>query len=239
MLTNIKTKAGKLLPIDFSQWKVDEDSTCKILDEIDGNLVLENKSGHIASICKHLIQDNLIRITKDYIDIKGLYHHYFITNYLANDKHKMNRLFENHVALIFQHRDLVLNKAEYYLLNPDILSSGGMYIGGFKYSLGSLFESIESGNHYYYDEIDGHKELYLVSMASSPLSGSVFKALFWSDHEKQLLRLEKNLSGVKSPSIGVFHKMVAFSSSTIDEQTKALQQLINEINDLNNISALK
>jgi len=80
MLTNIETKAGKLLPIDFSQWKVDEDSTCKILDEIDGNLVLENKSGHVASICKHLIQDNLIRITKDYIDIKGLYHHYFITN---------------------------------------------------------------------------------------------------------------------------------------------------------------
>lgn len=65
-------------------------------------------------------------MTKDYIDIKGLYHHYFKTNYLANDKHKMNRLFENHVALIFQHRDLVLNKAEYYLLNPDILSSGGM-----------------------------------------------------------------------------------------------------------------
>jgi hypothetical protein len=53
------------------------------------------------------------------------------------------------------------------------------------------------------------------------------------------LRLEKNLSGVKSPSIGVFHKMVAFSSYTIDEQTKALQQLINEIKDRNNISALE
>jgi hypothetical protein len=77
-----------------------------------------------------------------------------------------------------------------------------MYIGGFKYSLGSLFESFESGNHYYYDEINGHKELFLVSMASSPLSGSVFKALFWSDHEKQLLRLEKIFPELKAlPSV--------------------------------------
>jgi hypothetical protein len=33
--------------------------------------------------------------------------------------------------------------------------------------------------------------------------------------------------------------MVAFSSFNIDEQTKALQQLINEIKDQNNISALE
>jgi hypothetical protein len=48
-------------------------------------------------------------------------------------------------------RDLfVLSKAEYYLLRPSLLVSGGIFIAGFIYTLGALFEAIENGTYVYF-----------------------------------------------------------------------------------------
>jgi len=232
MITNVKTKSGKLLPIDFSQWNMAEDYTCNILEEIDGDFVLESKNKLTARISKHVIIDNHIRIRKDIVNIGGgLFNYYFKDKFLSCDKYKMNNIFNDNKELIFQNRDLVLSKAEYYIMRPDILSSGSMYLGGFYYSLGSLFESIESGKHIYFDEIAGHEKLYLVSMVNSPLSGTIYKALFWSEQEKKMVRLEEKLSGVEIRFIREFKKMVEFSNIPIDYQSKAIQQLVNEINE--------
>jgi hypothetical protein len=55
-------------------------------------------------------------------------------------------------------RDLfVLSKAEYYLLRPSLLVSGGIFIAGFIYTLGSLFEAIENGTHIYFGKLEGFK----------------------------------------------------------------------------------
>jgi hypothetical protein len=63
----------------------------------------------------------------------------------------MNYLFSENKDLIFSNRQIVLSKAEYYLLRPSLLTSGGGHFGGSIYTLGALFEAIENGTHIYFE----------------------------------------------------------------------------------------
>jgi hypothetical protein len=130
-----------------------------------------------------------------------------------------------------------LSKPEYYHLRPDLLQSGGSFVGGFGYSLGTLFDSFKSGNHFYFDEVGVYKKLYLISMAGSVLSG-VNNTMFWSDDINEIVNFNSNDSPLPKPfahSLMEFEKMVRGTLANIDCQDKVVEQLIKEINKLNEL----
>lgn len=183
MIYEFKTKNDRNLKIDLNKWKIDGDSRhCTIIEINDGNLLLKNKYEDSFTLPEYLIKANELNVIDNTVELpKGLYEYFFLEKYRANSLSSFETLYQKYATLIFQNRSLVLNKAEYFLLKPSNLSTSFMYSGGINYSLGNLFESFESGNHIYYHEFCGYKKMYLVSMAASQLSGTIFKATFWSD----------------------------------------------------------
>ncbi len=243
MIHEFTTKNGRNLEIDLTKWKIDEDSRhCTIIEINDGNLLLKNKYDDRFTLPEYLIKANELNVIDNIVELpKGLYEYYFLDKFRANSLTLLDTLYQAYANLIFQNRNLVLNKAEYYLLKPSRLSTGFMYAGGIIYSLGNLFESFESGNHIYYDEFCGYSKMYLVSMAASPLSGTIFNATFWSDENKEFISLtnRKNDSKPQLPSNFGTDKgralieKLRYKEMKIDRQDKAIQELINEINGNN------
>ncbi len=113
-----------------------------------------------------------------------------------------------------------------------------MYTGGIYFSIGKLFESFESGNHIYYDEFCGYSRMYLVSMVASMLSGTIFRATFWSDETNEFVSFTNQKYDSKLKLPGDFTtaqgrelmKMLSGTEMMIDRQDKAIINLINEIN---------
>ena len=148
-------------------------------------------------------------------------------------KSDFNTLFNNNIDLIFQNRELVLSKKEYYLLSPIQLTSGGAYIGGFSYKLGELFDSFESGGHFYYEEFGGFKKMYLVSTQGSPLSGT-HTFVFWSEKERRIIKRDECHGSLPRPwaeSYGRFMKIlkrvkVLDEEPEINVQLKSLKSLL-------------
>ena len=198
------TKNGRNLEIDLTKWKINEDIRhCKIIKIYDGNLLLENKYEDRFTLPEYLIKANEIKVVDNTVELsKGLYERYFLKKFRSESMEVLDTLYQKHASLIFQNRNVVLNKAEYYLLKPSRLSTGFMYTGGIFFSLGNLFESFESGNHIYYDEFCGYRKMYLISMAASPFSGTIFNTTFWSDENNEFVNFtnQKHDSKLKLPS---------------------------------------
>ena len=203
---------------------------------------MKNKYDDRFTIPEYLINANGLNVIDNRVELpKGLYEYYFLETFRANSLILLDTLYQAYANLIFQNRNLVLNKAEYYLLKPSSLSTGFMYSGGIIYSLGNLFESFESGDHVYYDEFCGYGKMYLVSMAASPLSGTIFNATFWSDENNQFISFTNRKIDSKPQLPSNFGRdegralieKLRCKEMKIDRQDKAIQELINEINDKN------
>ena len=235
MTHRFTTKYGRNLEIDLSKWTIDEESrNCEIIDISEDYLLLENKHKDRFSIPEHIIKANNYNVVDNMIDLtEALYENYFLNKFKSESQSQLDTLFEKHASIIFQNRTVVLNKAEYYLLKPSILSTGFMYTGGKTFTLGNLMESFESGNHIYYDEFCGYEKMFLVSMAASPLSGRIFKAIFWSDKTNEFVRFNSESKWPKyfNTSVGgSLFKMLKSEDIMIDRQDEAIKNLINEIN---------
>ena len=237
------TKNGRKLEIDLTKWSILESIRhCKIIDKCDGNLLLENKYKDRFTFPEYLIKANEIIVIDNTIELsKTLYEHYFLKNFMKETMRTFDKLFEEYATLIFQNRNVVLNKAEYYLLRPRKLSTGFMYFGSLRFSLGNLFESFESGNHIYYDEFCGYRKMYLVSMSASPLSGTIFNATFWSDETNEFVTFPNQMPDSKEklpPNFGTnigrsLIEMLSSDDIIIDRQDRAIKELIKEINVTN------
>ncbi len=235
MTYKFTSKYGRNLEIDLFKWTIDEDCrNCEIIEISEDYLFLENKYKDRFSIPEHIIKANNYNIVDNTIDLsEGLYENYFLNKFKSESRNQLDILFEKYASIILQNRTVVLNRAEYYLLKPRILSTGFMYTGGKTYTLGNLVESFESGNHIYYDEFCGYEKMYLVSMAASPLSGTIFKAIFWSDKTNEFVRFnqESKLPHYFNTSVGwSLFNMLKSEDINIDRQDKAIKKLINEIN---------
>lgn len=235
MTYKFTSKYGRNLEIDLSKWIIDEESrNCEIIDISEDYLLLENKYKDRFSIPEYIIKANNYNVVDNIIYLtEGLYENYFLNKFKSESQSQLDTLFEKHASIIFQNRTVVLNKAEYYLLKPSILSTGFMYTGGETFTLGNLVESFESGNHIYYDEFCGCEKMFLVSMAASPLSGRIFKAIFWSDKTNEFVRFNSESKWPKYFNTNVawsLFKMLKSEDIMIDRQDEAIKKLINEIN---------
>ena len=230
---DFETESGKLLSIDLEKWTITKNRTCKIIDEIDDDYLLENKSGQVVKKSKSLIRDNKIAIIDSHVNLgEAMYEHWFLKEQRFDAKNRMNEIFNQNIELILSSKELVLSKAEYYLLRPSYLSSGGSVIGGFSYSLGALIDSFQSGNHFVLNEWNGFKELYLINVSGSPLSGA-YRANFWADEASKVVSVH---SGKPMPSffslIKACQKIAHKNGIIIDYQDKAIEQLMEEIHEL-------
>jgi hypothetical protein len=104
-------------------------------------------------------------------------------------------------------------------------------MGGFYYSLGALFDAIEQKTPgVYFEELAGHRELYLVSLSGSPLSG-IHRSTFWSE-EQGFLTLSSTdcrLPGGFLPTLRAFKAVVAQSTIEFTYQDDAMEQLLGEL----------
>lgn len=235
MTHRFTTKYGRNLEIDLSKWKIDKNSrNCEIIEISEDYLLLENKYKDRFSIPEHIIKANNYNIVDNTIVLsEGLYENYFLNKFKSESQSQLDILFEKYASIIFQNRTVVLNMAEYYLLKPRILSTGFMYTGGKTYTLGNLVESFESGNHIYYDEFCGYEKMFLISMAASPLSGTIFNAIFWSDKTNEFVRFNSESKWPKNFNTSVgwsLFNMLKSEDIKIDRQDIAIKKLINEIN---------
>jgi len=122
------------------KWVISEIRFCNVIGEEDAHYLLENKYKKVVKILVSLIHANNLKIIDNQIELsESLYKIYFLDQ-IRNDANKrMNVLFNENKELIFSNRQIVLSKAEYYLLRPSLLTSGGAHIGGSIYTLGALF----------------------------------------------------------------------------------------------------
>jgi hypothetical protein len=239
MKINLSNKT--ILFFDNNEWVISSNRTCKILSEDEEyNYELENENGSRFKLSRLTIEANLIEVIDNKVELtEGLYKQYFLDKIREKSSLKLNELFVKNASRIFSNKDLVLSKAEYYLLQPNMLSSGSAYIGGFNYNLGSLMELwIEKPEIFYFKEFGGHKEMFLISVSGSVLSG-IHSSVFWCESEKSII----NFPSTKRQSLpGGFGKylfklkefILPKNKYYIDFQDTALENMLNEIELLEN-----
>lgn len=224
--------------LDEKKWLFSKKPICHITQKTNDTITVESENKiQFSTTLSELhdkgvdIDDNTIQFTEE------SYRNWFLEPEKVKINKSFNELFNKNVDLIFQNRSLVLEKDEYYLLRPKLLTSGGSVIGGFSYSLGELFESMNSGNHFYFKEFGGHKEMYLVSTIGSPLTG-IHSYVFWSEDEKRIIDsfTINRMESLPKPWAGEsYAKMWRLLKSKIklpeiDFEDLALENLLIEIN---------
>lgn len=228
------TRYGRKLSFDELPWSLRTQTyTCQIVGEREDDYLLLDSNTLVTWIPKATIRDNAYEIVGDEVTLSvGVYGKWITSPRASQSKKRLQELYLKHRELLFAYRKQVLSRGEYYLLSPDLLCSGGAYIGGFKYSLGVLLEAMEEkAKGVYFEEFAGYRELYLVSLTGSPLSG-IHDSLFWSEEQQQLIRITSSqcrLPGGFMTSIRTFKEAVSQGLGEFTYQGEALEQLLGEL----------
>jgi hypothetical protein len=232
-MITITTPSGKLLPFDSNRWSLTtNDYRCQIIGEQGEDYLLLDANALLTPVPKSIIHDNHFEIQEDLVTLSaGVYVHWITSPRVHASYVRTQELFAKHRELLFRNRALVLSRAEYFLLAPRALSSGGAYLGGFTYSLGSLFDAMEQKTPgVYFEELAGHRDLFLVTTAGSPLSG-IHKSTFWSE-EQGFLSLSSSdcrLPGGFLAALRAFKSVVERGAAGFTYQDEALEQLLGEL----------
>jgi hypothetical protein len=232
-MITITTPSGKLLPFDSNRWSLNtNDYRCQIIGEQGEDYLLLDANAFLTAVPKSIIHDNHFEIQGDLVTLsKGVYVHWITAPRVQASFLRTQELYAKHRDLLFRNRALILSRAEYYLLAPRALSSGGAYLGGFNYSLGALFDAIaQKTPGVYFEELAGHRDLYLVTTAGSPLSG-IHNSTFWSE-EQGFLTLSSSdcrLPGGFLAALRAFKAVVERGGIGFTYQDEALEQLLGEL----------
>ncbi|MCE2777444.1 MAG: hypothetical protein LW824_07410 [Algoriphagus sp.] len=233
-MKTLTTRYGKKLPFDAQRWSLKTSNyTCQIVGEREDDYLLLDTNALVTWVPKATIRDNAYEIVGDEVTLSaGVYAKWITSPPLAQSHRRFYELFSPHRELLFANRQLVLSRAEYFLMYPDLLKSGGAYIGGFRYSLGALLEAMEEkAPGVYFEEFAGYRELYLVSLSGSPLSG-IHHSLFWSEEQQQLIQInssQSRLPGGFMAAFRTFKEAVNQGSGGLSFPGEALEQLLGEL----------
>lgn len=180
----IQTRSRKLI-LDPSLLEINY--TVKILEEKESSFLIVDQDGLHANYPKSIVKANNYEIIGNHFKLSAdAYTHYFSGKRKGMENEAGLRL-ENEFAKVIGARNLILNKAEYFLIRTPLLTSGGAYVGGVSYCLGSLIESWKKENDLIIHTADGDR-VYLIKVAGSPLSG-VKEGKGWSVNQKCIVRL--------------------------------------------------
>jgi hypothetical protein len=232
-MKTVTTRSGRKMPFDEQRWSIQiGDPTCQIIGEQGDDYLLLDANALLTPVPKSIIHDNHYEIQEDLVTLSaGVYVRWITSPRVHASYVRTQELYAKHRELLFRHRALVLSRAEYYLLAPRALSSGAAYMGGFNYSLGALFDAMEQkAPGVYFEELAGHRDLFLVTTAGSPLSG-VHNSTFWSE-EQGFLSLSSSdcrLPGGFLAALRAFKAVVERAGIGFTFQDKALKQLLREL----------
>jgi len=229
----VTTRSGRKISFDELRWSIQTGNpTCQIIGELGVDYLLLDANALLTPVPKSIIHDNQFEIQGDLVTLStGVYMHWITSPRVHASFVRTQELYAKHTELLFRHRALVLSRAEYYLLAPRALTSGAAYMGGFYYSLGALFEAMEQKTSgVYFEELAGHRDLYLVSTSGSPLSG-IHRSTFWSE-EQGFLSLNSSdcrLPGGFLPTLRAFKAVVEQGGVDFTYQDEAFEQLLGEL----------
>lgn len=230
----IKTSKGKELLLDEGQWLISKSPLCRVIAESETHIQIKNQNGLNCSLSKSLLRDNGIQLSNGHVELsEGLYEEQLLKPEQIRSEQALNSLFNRKVTDIFSNRHDLPQRAEYFLLRPKLLFSGGTLIGGFSYPLGALLEAWEEEEDLFFEEINGHQSLYLISTVGSPLSGR-HTAVFWSETEKKVISLSNQLNeGATNgfaKGVNILKRCLEDKyKQHIDFQDHALEQMLNEM----------
>ena len=230
---NINLTNGKTLSLDKNKWSFSVNTRCSVLEKNDDVFEIQNKNGLKAMIPKSIIYDNNYEIIDNEVTLsEALYNHWILNPYVKKSNEKFNELFSRNSDLIFKYKELVLTKAEYYLLKSNELHSVAGWGKSISYSLGALIESMLSGNHYYFEEFETYQKLYLISINRNPINGIV-RSEYWCSEQNKIV-LFSTQKNKKTPSewineFSFIEKMPKGSKAAVGLKGKAIEQLVNEL----------
>ena len=229
----VTTRYGRKLPFDAQRWSLNTSNyTCQIVGEREEDYLLLDANTLVTWVPKATIRDNAYEIVGDEVTLsEGVYAKWITTPRVQASHARSQELYSKHRELLFRRQALVLSRAEYYLLAPRALSSGGAYMGGFNYSLGALFEAMEQKTPgVYFEELAGQRDLYLVTTAGSPLSG-IHKSTFWSEEQGfiSLSSTDCRLPGGFLAALRAFKGVVERTGVGFTYQDEAFEQLLGEL----------
>lgn len=159
-----KTKTGIELEFDLERWIKPENYSTKIVDETLKNYELLTSSNMIVKIPKRDIEMHGIEVKSDEMILNKHLYVQYVDKLIRKKEAKANKAIKKSFEKIIKHKELVLNKAEYFLIEPSMFLSGAMPITAFGCCLGSVLESWESSEELVIKDYEGHKELYLYSV---------------------------------------------------------------------------
>lgn len=226
---------GRKIYLDASLWQLSANSECGVVDEDENSYTIVNENGISVPIPVGIFRDNHLMVQNGKINLPtDIYTHWVLKPHRERADKVFNDIFNENVALILDHPEIVLSRAEYFFLRPFsfyfLFKSKGNHI---HISLGSMLESFLSGNHIYFDTLGGHKKMYLIHVAGSYFSGSC-SGLFWSAESRSMVHFPSNDMPRIPGGFGqnrLFLEKLARQDAHIrlDFQDRALQQLLAEI----------
>ena len=232
-MKTLTTRYGRKLHFDAQRWNLNTGNyTCQLVGEREDDYLLLDANTLVTWVPKATIRDNAFEIVGDEVTLsEGVYAKWITSPRVQASYARSQELYSKHRELLFRHRALVLSRAEYYLLAPRALTSGAAYMGGFNYSLGALFEAMEQKSAgVCFEELAGYRDLYLVSLSGSPLSG-IHRSHFWSEEQGflSLSSTDCRLPGGFLPTLRAFKEAVNQGSGGLSYPGEALEQLLGEL----------
>lgn len=207
-MKTLTTRYGRKIPYDTQRWRLNTDNyTCQIVGEREDAYLLLDANTLEAWVPKATLRDNAYEIVGGQVTLSsGVYAKWITLPRVYTSQDRLQELFSVHQPLLFRNRERVLSRGEYYFLNPELLRSGGAYIGGFRYTLGALLEAMEEkAPGVYFEEFAGYSDLYLVCLSGSPLSG-MHHSLFWSDELQQFLKIDSSQGRLPGGFLAAFRR---------------------------------
>ena len=161
---------GKKLKLD--DFLVGNNYLVNVVGETEYFYLVSDIDGIIVNFPKEIIKINEIPIKNNVIQLSDtLYNEYF-----KKERQRLQEEAEYKLKInfgkIYENRDLVFNKPEYFLIRVRQFTSGGAYIGGCDYCLGSLIESWDQSNSLILNEESEKSKVLMTSIQGSPLSGN-------------------------------------------------------------------
>lgn len=215
--------------LDVNKWRISPEPIIKILNDDGQFYSIENNSGHLSKIPKSIFQSNRIDISSGEVQLSfDTYKKWVIEPLTKGIEDRFNKLFNQNSNLIFNHKEVVLSKPQYYYLTPKALQSGSAYIGGFQLCLGTIIHAMIENKLFHLDNFDGHSNLFLISVRGSILSGA-HNSLFWCEDEKKFIETKESLPSGFGEALKNLKEFSNKPIEKIDFSDKAIEQLISEI----------
>jgi len=179
-------RAGQTLSLDTQKWNFSRHRTCRIKENLDNGYLIENSNGLEGFIRHNQLTDNQLSPKDGFVVLsEGLYKGIFENLIKANQHNFLNQTFDKQAKRIFQAKEALLSKAEFFLLRPNKLYNICPYLRPFHLCIGALVLAWEEQPDLYFPFIHGKANCYLMSVSGSVLSGR-HSYYLWSETDERI-----------------------------------------------------